>query len=105
MKNSTSNLKLEYLHRDESNYKIFGSAVFKNPNGIEPEQATAMLKERLIDTDFFYPEDASIPLFQEHARIGNYFSGWYEFDQFSISEEIPSDPRAIEEFIEGLKKQ
>lgn len=98
-----NNLKFEFLHRDEGNYKLFGSITLSNPKGISPAEATAVLKEKLIDREYFYPKDYGIPLFQEHTGI-TFFSDWYEFDQFSISEEAPTDSRTVEEFIQTFAK-
>lgn len=98
-----NNLKFEFLHRDEGNYKLFGSITLWNPNGTSPAEATEALKEKLIDREYFYPKDHEIPLFQEHTGI-TLFSDWYEFDQFSTSEEATTDPRTVEEFLESFKQ-
>ena len=98
-----NNLKFQFLHRDEGNYKLFGSITLSNPKGISSTEATEALKEKLIDREYFYPRDHGIPLFQEHTGI-TLFLDWYEFDQFSTSEEAPTDSRTIEKFIQIFEK-
>lgn len=53
MKKSTSNIEFHNLHRDEGNYKIHGSIIFKNPGLLSPAEATTLIKEKLIDGEFF----------------------------------------------------
>ncbi|MFO8145768.1 MAG: hypothetical protein R6U03_00120 [Gillisia sp.] len=103
MENSVSNLEFQYLHRDEGNYKIHGSIIFKNTLQIKPTEANELIKEKLIDGEYFYPKDVKIPLFQEHADIGTFFTDWYEFDKFSLTDENPSDSRSILEFINSFE--
>lgn len=99
-----ANLKFEYLHRDEGNYKIFGTVIFTNPENISPEEAKTLIEEHLIDQQFFYPKEIKIPLFNEHNGIGIYFSDWYEFWQISTTNERSTDPRTIQALIKDLKK-
>ncbi|MDT0650585.1 hypothetical protein [Autumnicola edwardsiae] len=103
MKSVPSNLKLKYLYRDDGNYKIFGSIVLRNATGISPAEAANLLQEKLIDREYFYPSDAQIPLFEEHNICGNEFTGWYEFDEFSFTEEKPSNNRTLGKFLRDLK--
>lgn len=102
MENSVSNLEFQYLHRDGGNYKIHGSIIFKNPRQIKPSQATELIKEKLIDGEYFYPKDVKIPFFQEHTDIGNFFTDWYEFSQFCITENSPTDSRSIGDFLNNF---
>ncbi len=103
METSKHNLKFEYLHRDDGNYKIFGSIIFANPSCISPEEANEIIKNKLIDEQYFYPKDAKIQLFNEHSGIGVYFSDWYEYLQVSTINTSTTDKRTIEEFIKDLE--
>ena len=76
-----------------------------NPKEISPAEATIILRKKLIDQAYFYPENVGIPLFIEHMTIGSQFSGWYEFEQFSIPEEDPpTAPRTLDEFFHSFQK-
>ena len=103
MKTDSINLRFEYLHRDGGNYKIFGSIIIKNIDKISPLKATALVEKILIDTEYFYPKEAKIPLFEEHTKDSKFFTDWYEFDKFSLTDENPSDSRSLKEFIKSLE--
>ncbi|MCM4161330.1 hypothetical protein FHG64_08395 [Antarcticibacterium flavum] len=99
MKTSANNIKFEYLHRDEGNYKIFGELIFRNEQNHTIEEVTRKLQSNLIDQEYFYPLSAKVPLFPEHKSIVQDFTDWYEFRQFSFTKEAPSAKRSIEEFL------
>lgn len=103
MEISPNNIKFEYLHRDEGNYKIFGELIFSNEKGLKIEEATKILQSKLIDKEYFYPGTVKIPLFPEHSQKNNDFSDWYEFQQFSFTKEEPTEIRSLEEFINSFK--
>lgn len=67
-----TNLILHYIHRDESNWKERFEACILNPADYTAEQAEQMIRERLIDREFFIPE-----------KVGLFFSvatDWHELD-------------------------
>jgi len=103
MKTDSSNLRFEYLHRDGGNYKIFGSIIITNIDKISPSKATVLLEKKLIDGEYFYPKMAKIPLFEEHTKDSKFFTDWYEFDKFSLTDETPSDSRSIKQFIQSFE--
>lgn len=102
MENTVTNLEFEYLHRDEGNYKIHGSIILRNSQQLTPSKATALINEKLIDSQYFYPKDAKISPFKEHTGIGTLFTDWYEFSQFSMTAKSPTDPRSIEDFLQSF---
>jgi len=102
MKSSNLNLEFHYLHRDEGNYKIHGSIIFKNPGLHSPAEGAALIKEKLIDGEYFYPNDVKIPVFEEHSGLGDLFTDWYEFSQFTLTEKTPTDSRNFEEFYHSV---
>jgi len=102
MKESNSNLEFHYLHRDEGNYKMHGSIIFKNPELLSPAKAAALMKEKLIDGEYFYPNDVQIPVFEEHSGLRHFFTDWYEFSQFNLTEKTPTDSRNFEKFYHSL---
>lgn len=68
-----TNLILHYFHRDEGNWKTRLSVCFQNPAGYTPAEAEEMIRQRLIDREFFYPEKIGL----EYA-ISRF--DWHEMD-------------------------
>ena len=62
MKANLTNLKFEYLYRDAGNYKKFGSMVFENPSGITAEEATELIRSKLIDGQYFESSKGDVPI-------------------------------------------
>ncbi len=95
---SNNNLKFEYLYRDAGNYKQFGQLIFSNPTHLDLKTATSKIREKLIDTEFFYPAKVGVPHFNKIDFDLN--CEWYEFLQFSSTDENPTEKIDIESFIE-----
>jgi len=53
MKNS--GVKIHYLYRDQSNFKLFDSEDFTNYQNISICKIDTILQRKLIDGEFFYP--------------------------------------------------
>lgn len=104
MKQALHNFKFEYLHRDEGNYKLFGSFYLGNKNGITLKNAKILVKEKLIDGEFFYPQDLGIGVFPEHSGVLNPFDGWYEFEKISEVNQKNKIDLEFEVFIRRLNQ-
>jgi len=92
-----TNLILHYLHRDEGNWKDRFEACIQNPAGCTAEQAEQMLRECLIEREFFYPE-----------KVGLSFSvatDWHELDCVEADTEglVPSTV-TLESLLKNLKE-
>ena len=92
-----TNLILHYLHRDEGNWKDHFEACIQNPAGYTAEQAEGMIRECLIDREFFYPE-----------KIGLSFSvatDWHELDCIEVDHEGTAPLiMTIDTLLEDLKE-
>ena len=97
------NISFQYLHRDDGNYKTYGEIIFANKESLSLEEAERILREKLIDSEFFYPSKNDIPFFPEHKN-SLYFSDWYEFQEFSYTTAEPTDSREIKIFISQFKE-
>lgn len=97
MKDSKNNLKFEYLSRDSDNYKTFGKLIFSNPQNLDSTTASSLLKEKLIDKEYFYPLKAGVPKFTKCDF--EFDSVWYEFIGFSVSDEVVTESISADEFI------
>lgn len=72
------NIKLNYLYRDFSNYKQYGSIVFENSKDITLEELTAIIESKLIDGEYFSADEWKIPNFFFETKIDDDHS-WHEF--------------------------
>jgi hypothetical protein len=92
-----TNLILRYLHRDEGNWKDRLEVCIQNPADYTAEQAEGMIRECLIDGEFFYPE-----------KVGLSFSvatDWYELDCVEAdAEEIALPVKTLESLLDDLKE-
>jgi len=92
-----TNLILRYIHRDEGNWKDRFEAHIQNPAGYTAEQAEQMIRECLIDGEFFYP-----------GRVGMSFSvatGWHELDCVESDQEGTTPPTlTLETLLDKLKE-
>lgn len=80
------NIKLNYLYRDYSNFKQYGSVVFENRNDIAIEELTAIIETHLIDGEYFSVDQWNIPnLFFETRTEDDH--GWHEFQNLELVEE------------------
>lgn len=95
------NIKLNYLYRDFSNYKQFGSIVFTNPSQLTVEAVTNKVLCSLIDGEYFEHTKWGIPslFFDSHNEDDH---NWHEFEDIVATNESPTDKRTIEEFISQL---
>ena len=68
-----TNLILHYLYRDEGNWKVRLSVCVQNPAGTTAEEAEEMIRQRLVDREFFHPEKIGLEYAVEQPD-------WHEFD-------------------------
>jgi len=74
-----TNLILHYLHRDEGNWKDHFEACIQNPAGYSAQQAEGMIRECLIDGEFFYPQKVGLPF--------SVATDWHELDCVEVAAE------------------
>ena len=74
-----TNLILRYIHRDEGNWKDRFEACIQNPAGYTAEQAEQMIRECLIDGEFFYPEKVDMSF--------SVATDWHELDCVEADQE------------------
>jgi hypothetical protein len=77
-----TNICFNYLYRDSGNYKKFGHKDYSNPENLTIEEAERQLRECLISTEFFFPEQAGITKFRFHRYHDE--SSWYEFESLEM---------------------
>jgi hypothetical protein len=75
-----SNLMIHYLYRDESNSKDRLEAVIQNPAGYPVNEAEQMIRELLIDREYFYPEQVGLEKSEWQER-----GDWHELDCLELA--------------------
>lgn len=75
-------IRFNYLHRDSGNWKKFGHKLFSNPEQLNLDEIEQKIRQNLIDTEFFYPDQVGIKKFRFHRHLDD--SSWYEFESVEI---------------------
>jgi hypothetical protein len=92
-----TNLILHYRHRDEGNRKNRFAACIQNPADCTAEQAEGMIRECLIDGEFFYPEKVGLSF-----SIAN---DWHELDCVQADTEgLAPIAMTLESLLDKLKE-
>jgi hypothetical protein len=98
MKNLKSNINFNYLYRDASNFKQFGSVIFTNPNNLSIEEVNSILLYKLIDGEYFDHTKFSVPsLFFKDRNADDH--NWHEYRNVEMTDKNPTDERTIEMFL------
>ncbi len=99
-----SNIKFEYLFRDEGNYKTFADIVFSNPNQLTVKHIKESIETHLIEGCWFDPDAWQIPRFSFHRfnAFGIYDYLWYEFEEVT-STEIASNSGSIDDLLRRIR--
>ena len=92
-----TNLILHYLHRDEGNWKDRFEACIQNPAGYSAQQAEGMIRECLIDGEFFYPQKVSLSF--------SVATDWHELDcvEVAAEETVPLE-MTLESLLDNLRE-
>lgn len=98
------NLKLNYRYRDAGNYKQFGSVIFSNENRLSIEEATQLIREKLISEEFFVPQNWNLPKLHFYPFDSELDHDYHEFESWEETDEKASDSRDVKEFLEGIEK-
>ena len=83
-----TNLILHYLYRDEGNWKTRLSVCVQNPAGTTAEEAEEMIRQRLVDREFFHPEKIGLEYAVEQPD-------WHEIDCVENDSEGAQKPIAM----------
>jgi hypothetical protein len=67
-------------------------------------EAGQKLKEKLISSEFFVPQDWSLPRLHHHPYDPEIDHEWHEFEDFEWTEEPITDDRDVRVFLEEIPK-
>lgn len=102
MKDSKYNIKFNYLYRDASNFKQYGSIIFLNLNNLSIPEIDHIIRNLLIDELFFNHIKFGIPsLFFKDKNDDDH--DWHEYENIEMTDEIPTDKRSFEELLKQLR--
>lgn len=93
------NIKFSYMYRDFSNYKKHNEIVFSNSNNKSIEEVANIIKEHLIDGEWFYASEWKVP--------DLHFDNWdfeddhflHEFHSIEETDEASINNDTIDNFI------
>jgi hypothetical protein len=100
----TENTRFNYLYRDASNYKSWGSVVFRS--GID-DTLSARLSAALESTEFFIADQIRIPeVFLPDWPLEQDDHCWHGFSDTELTSDAPDDPhgRTIAEFVAEVER-
>ncbi len=94
-----SNIKFEYLFRDENNYKEYGEVILSNRSNLPLEIIKEHIFNNLIEEIWFNPDKLGVPKFSFHriSFFGLNDHVWYEFVDVTETNEITTVLKGIEE--------
>lgn len=95
------NIKFSYLYRDCSNYKNYNQIVLSNPNSRTVEEIETIIREKLIDSQWFYCKEWNVPdlHFKEFGYDSEIDVDWHEFEAVEETNEKASEQNCIDDFL------
>ena len=93
------NIRFSYLYRYFSNYKKFNEVVFLNPTNKSPEEIRKLIKDHLIEGEWFYASEWKVPdlHFDNWDTEDDHFL--HEFHSIEKTYEQPTNNITKEDFI------
>lgn len=98
------NIQLNYLYRDGANYKQFENVILENQTGLAIEEAERLIREKLISSEFFVPQDWGLPALQHYKYDPEIDHEWHEFENFEETEDKATDDRDVLDFLKEIEK-
>ena len=100
------NMKFKYLYRDGSNYKQFNEVVFANLNNLTLKEIEEVIKENLIDSQWFVARDWGLTdlHFKEYAWDSEIDHSWHEFESIEETLELVTTENDIVGFLVQVNK-
>ena len=101
-------VRFDYLYRDGSNYKNWGSVVFSNPGRLTKESISNALRECFLQECLFIADQVRIPecfLFADKLATSDDHC-FHEFEVIDTTTEPPDDlqSRSISQFVWEVKR-
>ena len=97
------NIKFSYLYRDAGNYKAFGEVIFENPEGIAIEELEQLIRSKLIDAQWFYAREWTLPDLHFEKWDDDLDHGFHEFEGLTYTAEAANIDLTLSNFRELVK--
>ncbi len=104
MNDSNNNVKFNYLYRDAGNYKKFGEIIFTNLNSERLDKIERLIRENLIESEFFIPEKWNIPRLSFGTFSSELDHDFHEFESLKTTDELITDGIDISTFLIGISE-
>lgn len=100
------NTKLKYLYRDAGNNKKWGEVVFTNNENINLPRIESMLRDVLIDNEFFMAKQSGLPELSFPQSDKKLDHDWYEYSELNNTTDPSNDMynRDITDFIKLVEQ-
>jgi hypothetical protein len=96
------NIKFNYLYRDGSNFKNFGSVTFSNPQSLMLDYLNNTVKSKLIDGTWFYANKWNLPDLFLSTFNPNVDPSWHEFESIEFTDEMQCPDKTIGLFLKNI---
>ena len=93
------NIKFSYLYRDAGNYKNYGSAIFANPDNINPFELETLIRPKLDCGLWFYHHQWQLPDLHTGTWDNELDHPWHEFESVEQTGEAPNAEVSISDLI------
>jgi hypothetical protein len=98
-------IRFNYRYRDYGNYKRYGSALFSNPNNLPLEKIESLIRENLLDGEWFLHFLWDLPDLHFEKTDPENDHPYHEFDGIEkIEDSNESTLPAIDELLEKIKQ-
>ena len=98
---SKNKIKFNYLYRDGGNNKIQGYEIFSNPDSLELADVEEIIRQSLIDGEFFDPEHWKVKRLKHDDWVPELDHTWNEFYSIEFTEE-DSNNLSITKFLDSI---
>lgn len=97
------NIKFSYLYRDGSNYKRFNSVIFSNPDNIDLQGFTELVKSNLIYDTWFYADEWKLrEVFTKYIDFRVDPTG-HEFESIEYTDEAATAKFSLADFMKIIR--
>ena len=98
-----SNIRVNYLYRDYSNYKNHGEVVFSNPDDLSMEVISKKLQDNLVDGEFFFVSKWKLPDLHFEKWDDQSDHPFHEFISVEYTDDVATQSETISECISSIE--
>ena len=101
------NIKFCYLYRDSANYKQYNQIVFSNANHVNIGMIRKIIKQNLIDGEWFIASNLNLPDLQPKNYLwdSQIDHEWHEFESVAETYDEVTNESSIDVFLSLLQSK